>query len=128
MLPSAFLAILLAVYPIKADMTLRFQDISIMQSLAAARLVGFEADIPSFVPPEGRIGALLIEVRGNIVNINASKLYIQGDPIRSLKAFYNRKTDYWYVKAEALGGIIELDGIIPKKVETTQSQIQSISR
>lgn len=114
MLPTTFLTLFLAVHPVKADMTLRFQDISIAQAMSAARLVGLKTELP--VPLEGRIGMLLIELRGNLVSVNANKLYIQGDPIRSIKAYYNRRTEYWHAKAEALGGIIELDGVLPKKL------------
>jgi hypothetical protein len=120
LLPTTFLTIILAVYPVKADMTMRFQDISISQALAAARLVGFKPD-GVIIPPEGRIGLLLIEFRGNLVTINASNLNIQRDPIRWIKAVYNRKTEYWSLKAEALGGIIELDGVMPKTIPDEQS-------
>jgi hypothetical protein len=77
-------------------------------------LAGLNIELP--IRLEGRIGQLLIEFRGNIVTLHANKFYIQGDPIRTIKAYYNRRTEYWYIKAEALGGIIELDGVIPKKL------------
>jgi hypothetical protein len=111
---SLFFSLLFLIYPIKPDMSLKFKDISIFQSLNAMRLVGVKTDFIPVIPKEGRIGSIVIEIRGNLVTINANKFYIKGDPIVYLKAFYNRKTEYWYLKTEALGGIIEIEGIMPK--------------
>ncbi len=110
---SHLVLLLVSVFPPKPDMTLRFQDISMTQALGAARLVGLKADLP--IPLEGRVGFLLIEVRGNIVTLHASRILMQGDPIRSINAVYHRRKEEYYVRAEALGGLIELHGVIPKQ-------------
>ena len=109
---SHLVLLLVTVFPPKPDMTMRFQDISITQALGAARMVGLKTDFP--ISLEGRLGLLLIEVRGNIVTLQASKISIQGDPIRSVKAVYHRRTEEYSIRAEALGGLIELAGVMPK--------------
>jgi hypothetical protein len=115
MVTGLVLAIIFTVFPSKPDMTLKFQDISIIQAWSAAKLAGFKNDLQLF-PAEGRIGLLLIEVRGNIVTAKASRFYIKGDPVRWVTIMYNRKTEFWYMKAEALGGIIEVEGVFPKEI------------
>lgn len=67
----------LVIYPPKPNMTLKFRDISLTQTLALAKLYGFKNET-NFLP-KGKIGFLLIEVRTNIITVQAKSFYIQGD-------------------------------------------------
>jgi hypothetical protein len=108
-----FLILLLTVFPPKADLTMRFTDISIAKTISLAKTMGIKIDFP-YLPKEGIIGSLVIEFHGNIVVANANKFYIAGDPITKVKVYYHRKSEYWHIKLHALGGIIEIEGVIPK--------------
>lgn len=111
-MPTIALLCFMAVWSPKPDLTLRFKDISITRALSSAKLVGIKLELP--IKIEGRIGQLLIEVRGQWVFMRADAISIVGDPVRWVAAVYHRKTEAWWVKAEALGGIIEVNGVIPK--------------
>jgi hypothetical protein len=102
----------LTIFPPKPDLALRFKDISITQALGAAKLVGIKLELPFKV--EGRVGLLLVELRGKVVTLQVEGIRIEGDYIRWVRGSYNRRNEQWALKAEALGGLIELEGVIPK--------------
>lgn len=116
-MPTFFLTLLLAVYQLKPDLSLKFNDISITRSLALAKMFGVILDLPFKL--EGRISLLQVEFRNKIVVAKMEKILLDNDSskepaIRYLKGHYNRHTAYWDAKAEMLGGLVELTGVIPK--------------
>ncbi len=112
---TMFLAMLLTIYPPKPDLAVKFTDISISRTLSLAKTFGIDIDLSKYgiKPIEGRIGFIRIELRGNLVFVTIKNVTIKGDPIESVVALYHRKTSWWSVKAIALGGVIELEGIVP---------------
>lgn len=110
-----FVTFLLASYSPTPDLAVKFNDISITRTLGLAKTLGFDLDLAKYglQPIEGRIGFLRVEMRQHVVVIIANNINIKGDPIESVAAFYNRKTKWWSIKARALGGIIEVEGVLP---------------
>lgn len=126
------LLIVLAVWPVKPDTALRFNNISITQALSAARMMGVKLELPEIygkpIQLQGRIIKLSVELRGNIVyaEANGFNLSEPGEPwIRWVKIWYNRKTDAWSFKAEMFGGFVEGAGVIlPTPKEPTKSRVK----
>jgi hypothetical protein len=109
---TILVAVALTIFPPKPDLTLRFNDISITQAIGSAKLVGIKLDLPFKI--EGRVGLLVVELRGKVVMVRAERISVAGDYVRWVRGYYNRRTEQWALKAEALGGLIELEGVIPK--------------
>lgn len=117
MTPKLLLAVLLFAYPVKPDMSLKFKDISVSRAMSLAKTFGVDAELPFKV--EGRIGLLAIEFRGKLVQMKLERVTLDNDStkepmIRQATAAYNRTTKEWNVRAEALGGLIEVEGVMPK--------------
>lgn len=117
MTPKLLIAVLLFAYPVKPDMSLKFKDISVSRALSLAKTFGVDAELP--IKLEGRIGLLAIEFRGKLVQMRLERVALDNDPvkepaIRQATATFNRTTKEWNVRAEALGGLIEVTGVMPK--------------
>ena len=113
---TALLVILLAIHPPKPDLSLKFKDISITRAMSLAKTFGMSVDLPFKL--EGRIGLLVIELRGKLVQMKLERVMLDNDTskepaIRNATAIYNRTTQAWMIRAEALGGVIELEGKLP---------------
>jgi hypothetical protein len=118
---TVVLGMVLYVHPIKPDLIIKLDDISISQMLISARFMGFPTKgLPEFLTnAKGRIKQVRGEVRLDsfIIFINGAELredppipnHMQ--PIRWVRLWYNRKTGGLYVKGEILGGLVELEGI-----------------
>lgn len=111
---AAFLTVALLVSPFKVDLAAKFNDISITQVLKQAKLFGLNVELPSLLKLEGRIKSVRIELRGDWIFANANGFLMEGDPLRWVRIVYNSKTREYAVTAEALGGLIELLGVLPK--------------
>lgn len=115
-MPTVFLALLLAIYPPKPDLSLKFKDISITRAMSLAKTFGMSVELP--IKLEGRIGLLVIELRGKLVQMKLERVMLDNDAskepaIRNATAIYSRTTQVWLIRAEALGGVIELEGKLP---------------
>jgi hypothetical protein len=96
--------------------SLKFKDISVSQTLKAG--IDLQPKLAAVPVPEwlrfGRIKTLEIMVSTEWITLYVNGISIQGDPIRWVRGIYHRKLELYYLKAEALGGLIELVGNIPK--------------
>jgi DhnA family fructose-bisphosphate aldolase class Ia len=110
------LLLLVFVYPPKAELSAKFKDISIMQALRLAKTFGADLDVP--IKLEGRIKTFNIEVRTHTITVYAGGFNTVNDytrePVQWIRVLYGRKTREYHLKAEALGGLIEVTGVVPK--------------
>lgn len=104
------LILLFAIHPPKYEHRAIFRDISLSQALFAAKMsLGFDVPIKIL----GRVKIITIEVRPYYVTAYANGFNVLNDPLRWVRIIYARPTREYSLKAEALGGLIELDGTIP---------------
>lgn len=111
------LALLLFLYPIQPELSIKFKDISVKASLAAIQEVYPKLDVIPKV--EGRVGNLTILKRGNLVVARVKHIMLHNDaakpqPLESFTVHYNIHTGRYWIHAIALGGIFDLDGELPK--------------
>lgn len=123
---TLYFALLLAPFASKADMSLKFKDISIKQTLWLVKTMGVPTD--SFPKLEGKIGNLRVGLYGDIILGRVDAVQTQQDStkeevIRWATVIYNRKTGWFEVRSEALGGLIELQGVLPNEKSGPQSPL-----
>lgn len=114
---KTFIVLFLCISPLKPDLTFRFKDISISQALATfKRYGGSNLELPFEV--EGRIKMLVVEMRDFYLTVKATGIQTHNDaakpqPVETVLIIYQKKTRDFYAKACALGGIVEITGVLP---------------
>lgn len=97
----------------KPEQRLELKDISITQTVSAVRML-LPGTLPQFNAPPGRVKRVVIEVRPHTIMVLATGFNILTDPVRSIRGVYLRRTREYALTAEALGGLIELTGVLPE--------------
>jgi len=118
------LGLALGIYPAKPDMSMNFTGIMVPRALALAKTFGIKIEPPMLggkpIDVSGcRITKLRIEMRGRLVlaTINGFQTHqdsAKEELLRTATMWVNRHSGDFHVKAEALGGLIELTGVLPK--------------
>lgn len=112
------LSVITLVFPVKPDLTLKLTDISITKTIELAKALGYDIRPPrianSAPPFAGRIGRATLELRGNIIKVDVRAINMPNDTITSATIWYNSRKEFYSAKIFALGGLIEVDGSIPK--------------
>ena len=62
---------------------------------------------------KGRIGKVLVEVRGDTVTMKAEKLRLIGDWVTRAEGTADLKTRKYQLKLYAFGGLVEIGGVLP---------------
>jgi hypothetical protein len=77
---------------------------------------GIGGDLPAWLKPKlvGRIGQVVIDVKGDDVAVTATSFRIPGDPVSRIEVKANLKTRGYKAKLYALGGLAEAEGTLPE--------------
>lgn len=109
--PLVLGAVILSAVLGKSEHRLILRDISISQAMLALKMAaGIDVPLKVF----GRLGSANAVVTSRYIIAKAERFSILGDPVKWVRITYNRKTREYVVVAEALGGLIELAGVVPE--------------
>lgn len=119
----ALLALLVA-FPPKPSTAMTWKEISLSGALGFAQLMaGVKLELRDLngapLKITGRLQLLKVQKRNKIVTGTVEGMVIEGDPLKGIPPtvitdallFYNLHTGAYYLKAKALGGIVELEGV-----------------
>jgi hypothetical protein len=106
MIPLVVLAFTFPPPPPTATLTLRDADVATLASLV---------EFPAWLKPKlvGRVGLVVLVIRGDRFELKADHFRIPGDPIKSVVATGSLAAGTVKVRAEAFGGLAEFEGRVP---------------
>jgi hypothetical protein len=100
--------------PRQVDVTLTELD-----AVQVAALLGDSLPVVIRDKLKGRIGKVAVQVRGDIVTVNAEKFRLIGDWLSRAEGTADLKTGKYTMKMYAFGGLLEAEGKLPEETLNT---------